>query len=103
MVGRESVVKMADLSRDIAANVFKMLNGDKVSLQRDETFSLYIVTDTEPKGLKYPEGWYYAKGSLRNKHTSSTGGYSEIYMMNSSGMFWDEKAKYCFPDYFSVK
>ena len=54
-----------------------------------------IVTDTEPKDLVYPEGWYYAKGSFRNKHMSSTGIYSEVLMMKSDGSFWGDEAKYC--------
>ena len=89
-------VKMCDMSKEIAAQVFQMLNCEKVGLRK-----LYgnvrgiIVTDTEPRNLVYPEGWYYANGSLRNKHTSSTGVYDEVRMEKSNGTGWGDIAKYC--------
>ena len=87
-------VKMCDMSAMIAAKVFKMLNGDSVHLK--ESFGrVKIVTDVEPKDLVYPEGWYYAKGTFRNKHMSSTGFYDEVRMEKSSGQSWDEIANYC--------
>lgn len=90
------VVKMCDMSKGIAAQVFKMLNYGKVSLK--ETYGYFgtiIITDVEPKNLVYPEGWYYGKGSLRNKHTSSTGLYEEIRMEKSNGDAWGDIAQYC--------
>lgn len=89
-------VKMCDMSKEIAAHVFKMLNGNNVRLR--ETYGCVrtiIVTDVEPKNLVYPEGWYYAKGSFRNKHTSTTGMYGEVRMEKSNGVGWRDIAKYC--------
>jgi len=89
-------VKMCDMNKAIASRVFQMLNGSNVRLK--ETYSYFgtiIVTDIEPKDLVYPEGWYYAKGALRNKHTSTTGSYDEIRMVKSNGVAWEDIANYC--------
>ncbi len=98
-------VKMCDMSRDTAAKVFMMLNPGKVKYAiMGEIFDdcplpdLVLITDVEPKDLVYPEGWYYAKGTFRNKHTSTTGMYSTIEMMKSNGQFWENYAKYCTKD-----
>lgn len=89
-------VKMCDMSRGIAVEVFKMLNQEKV--KTEETYSYWgtvIVTDVEPMNLIYPEGWYYANGFFRNKHTSSTGKYDEICMIKQNGECWKNYARYC--------
>lgn len=89
-------VKMCDMSECIAIEVFRMLNPGKISIERKQTYPYTtIVTDVEPKDLIYPEGWYYAKGTFRNKHTSSTGAYWEVYMKKSNGDFWSDFATYC--------
>lgn len=93
-----TTVKMCDMSKDIAATVFKMLNYGKVHLKDHNFFGKIIVTDIEPKNLVYPEGWYYGKGSLRNKHNSTTGMYEEIPMVKSNGDSWEEIARYCTRD-----
>ena len=85
-------VKMCDMDGNIATIVFKMLNYGKVSLKEQGRL---IVTDIEPKDLIYPEGWYYAKGNLRNKHNTTTGRYEEIPMVKSNGDSWLESARYC--------
>lgn len=85
-------IKMCDLSEDIVANVFMMLNPGKVKYDKDESI---IITDVEPEDLVYPEGWYYAKGTFRNKHTSTNGFYAEIEMIKSNGESWKDYAKYC--------
>lgn len=87
-------IKMCDMSAEIAAKVFQWLNGDNVQLKKTNV-GMIIVTDVEPMNLVYPEGWYYAKGNFRNKGTSTTGAYGEIYMENSEGVYWDDIAKYC--------
>ena len=93
------VVKMCDMPVSIAARVFMSLNPEIVKVRRHKVFlQLTIVTDVEPKELTYPEGWYYAKGRFRNKHTSSTGAYSEIVMRKSDGTLWGDLAKYCTPE-----
>lgn len=92
-------VKMCDMSKAIATKVFKMLNGSNVHLKETcDYFGTIIVTDIEPKNLVYPEGWYYAKGSFRNKHTSSTGIYDEVRMEKSNGTSWEDIANYCTHD-----
>lgn len=87
-------IKMCDMSKEIAAKVFQCLNGDNVQLKKTNVGTI-IVTDVEPMDLVYPEGWYYAKGNFRNKGTSTTGVYEEIYMEKSNGVAWEDIAKYC--------
>ena len=92
-------VKMADMSVQIASRVFQSLNSGKVSVSKspfcysDE--AIVIITDTEPRDLVYPEGWYYEKGMFRNKHQSTTGLYEEIPMLKSNHDFWSDSAIYC--------
>lgn len=92
-------VKSCDLPIGVAVKVFEMLNPKYVKLAILNGAGHVIVTDKEPKDLNYPEGWYYAKGTFRNKHTSSTGMYGEALMVNSNYEAWDELgAKYCTRD-----
>lgn len=93
---------MCDLSRDTAAKVFVMLNPGRVKYSEMNNIfkdtplpDTVLITDVEPKDLVYPEGWYYANGTFRNKHNSTTGLYSVIYMAKSNGEFWEDYAKYC--------
>ena len=96
MDNKAKVVKMCDMSGAIAVRVFEMLNAGDVQLKKNNVFfRTVIVTDVEPKKLVYPEGWYYAKGRFRNKHTSSTGVYEEVIMCKSDGTLWGELATYC--------
>ena len=90
-------IKMCDLSRDVAAKVFVLLNSGKVSygmLGPD----FVVITDVEPKDLVYPEGWYYANGRFTNKHNSTTGAYTTLDMVKKNGHFWEKYAKYCTKD-----
>ena len=89
------VVKMCDMNAGIARRVFQLLNPEKVVLKENFRFGICIYTDTEPKELVYPEGWYYAKGAFRNKHMSTTGMYSEVKMFKTNGEPWADSAKYC--------
>ena len=109
------VVKSCDLSGNVAAQLFALLNPHDVRLKHPDRNGVYtfegstkaytrnlsfgngvvIITDVEPDQLRYPEGWYYAKGSLRNKHTSTTGIYFEVPMLNSHGQLWEKYARYC--------
>ena len=86
-------VRMCNMPPDIAAKVFEMLNAGQVKTRRNELRVFQIETDVEPIELIYPEGWYYAKGRFRNKHTSTTGAYIEINMVKSNGEKWD--VPYC--------
>ena len=88
-------IKSCDFPVAIAVRVFKMLNNNYVEILLDEQLKLAIITDVEPKELIYPEGWYFAKGYFRNKHTSSTGIYDEIPMMKKDGTLWGDLVKYC--------
>ena len=85
-------VKTADLSGYLAARLFEALNPDVEYLIEDpfnlSNYNGLIVTDVDPERLVYPEGWYYAKGCLRNKHNSSTGLYEEIPMCRYDGSPW---------------
>ena len=89
-----TTVKMCDMSKEIAAVVFRMLNYGKVLLKDHDFCGKVIITDTEPKYLVYPEGWYYAKGTFRNKHNSTSGMYEEVPMIKSNGDWWGHIANY---------
>lgn len=88
-------VKMCDMSKEIAAKVFEMLNGQNVQIREYGPIGTVIITDIEPKDLVYPEGWYYVKGSLRNKPTNTNDTYKEITMLKSNGGVWKDTASYC--------
>lgn len=87
-------VKMCDMPLSVAISALKGLNPGKVELRNDYLWGMILVTE-EPKNLVYPEGWYYAKGNYRNKHTSTTGIYKEIPMYTKYGEPWKISAKYC--------
>ena len=88
------IVKTCDLSSEVAAKLFEMLNFGKIAYTRTGTQKL-ITTDVEPDQLLYPEGWYYGKGAFRNKHESTTGIYEEVEMVTSNGESWGDLAPYC--------
>lgn len=88
-------VRTADLSGNAAANLFAILNPGEVEYLPMHPFNFkslppvgVIITDTDPDELNYPEGWYFAKGTFRNKHNSSTGIYEEVPMLKSNGSAW---------------
>ena len=56
-------IKMCDMSVDIAAKVFVMLNQGKVR-ESDDGRNVILVTNTEPKDLIYPEGWEISETSI---------------------------------------
>lgn len=93
-----NVVKMCDMSVNVAAKVLQMLNPEKVTLKvaADIGRVTSIVTSVEPKELRYPEGWYYAKGYFTNKHNSTTGAYDAIMMFDENGGIWE--VPYCTAD-----
>lgn len=89
------IVKSCDYPDYIAVTVFEMLNDGIVEGEMNIHGEYVIVTDTEPKNLNYPEGWYYAKGRFRNKHKSTTGLYYEVEMFTKKGKMWRDIADYC--------
>lgn len=95
-MAKAKVVKMCDMEVDIALRVFEQLNPGRLTIENVHMYgNKVIVTDEEPDKLIYPEGWYYAKGCFRNKHTSTTGFYSEVTMVKSDKTLWVRKARYC--------
>lgn len=84
------MAKMADLPVNVAVTVFKTLNLLKIKVLKDECGNRAIVAFTSPDKLRYPKGWYYAKGTFRNKHNSTNGQYSEVIMLMPNGRCWDE-------------
>ena len=88
-----ATVKMCDMSKEIVAVVFRMLNHGKVLLKDHDFCGKVIITDTEPKYLVYPEGWYYANGTLKNK-PSKNGKHEEVSMINGNGDWWGDLAHY---------
>ncbi len=87
--------RTADLTGSMAANLFVALNPMEVEYFHNHPFLQtvlpdggVIVTDVDPNDLIYPEGWYFAKGSFRNKHNTTTGLYDEIPIIRSTGEPW---------------
>ncbi len=90
------IVRMADLPIHMVVRIFSELNRGKliiISGYDQET----IVTDTNPKYLTYPDGWYFESGVFTNKYNTSTGRYSEAKTVNNSGKAWTGVAG-CLPD-----
>ena len=56
---RNKIVRTADLSIEIATRIFEALNRGKITLVSSGE-QITIVTDTDPKYLTFPEGWYFA-------------------------------------------
>ena len=50
-----TTIKMCNMSKAIAARVFKMLNEHDVQLKEDGSMGTVIITDIEPKDLFYNE------------------------------------------------
>src|SRR5690625_4445985 len=88
-------VKMCDLPGELAAKVFIGLNPNKIKLIQTPYMGVVLATDCEPKNLIYPDGWYYAKGTFRNKDFSSTLMDEEIRQLMSDGTPCSSKAPYC--------
>ena len=83
------VIRTADLSANLAAHLFESMNvGVEFLFDSPFGFGRAIFTDTDPEELLYPEGWYYANGTFRNKHNSSTGLYEEIPIAKRDGTLW---------------
>lgn len=87
--------RTADLNGRMAANLFVALNPMEVEYFHNHPFFQssaseggIIVTDVDPNDLTYPEGWYFAKGTFRNKHNTTTGMYDEIPIIKSDGGSW---------------
>lgn len=85
-------IKSCDYKGKIAAMVFVSINPG-VRLDYLDEFNVKLVTDIEPKDLIYPQGWYYSKGSFKNKHLSTTGLYDEVPIFKTNGTIWS--ADYC--------
>jgi hypothetical protein len=84
------LVNVADLPVSVALFLLKILNIFVVSVKRDETGNYAIFSRFPPNLLKYPNGWYYAKGCFRNKHNTTTGQYTEVIMLAPNGRGWDD-------------
>ena len=81
-------VKTCDLTGEIAAKLFVMLNVGRALIKWREADGKVVATKVPPEQLVYPEGWYYSKGCLRNKHNSTNGIYSEVPLVKMDGTRW---------------
>ena len=93
---RNKIVRTADLSIEIATRIFEALNRGKITLVSSSE-QITIVTDTDPKYLTFPEGWYFASGMFTNRYNTSNNSYSEAKTVNLSGETWTGAAG-CLPD-----
>lgn len=85
-----NTIKAADLDGGTAARLFADMNLGLVgylTIHGNYPYGI-LITDVDPANLAYPEGWYFAKGSFRNKHNSSSGIYAEVPMQKSDGSPW---------------
>lgn len=80
MLEKAKFIKSCDMPKSIILEIFRMLNPKNVEIieQLNVLSPKAIVSKVSPTKLVYPEGWYFAKGCLRNKHYSSSGFYEEI-------------------------
>lgn len=95
MSNKAQTVKSCDFNGEIAAMLMVMLNSSFVTLNNQYIDHEFLVSTVEPAKLIYPEGWYFAKGNVRNKHQSTTGMYYEIPLCKSNNILdrWD--CNYC--------
>lgn len=82
--------KTCDLPGRIAAELLVLLNPGMAFIREFPYSSrdFEIVTKNHPEKLVFPEGWYFAKGTFRNKHYMTTGAYSEVSMVDQAGNPW---------------
>ena len=88
MINMEHYVSSVNLPKEIAAQLFVLLNEGDVWIEY-EGCEMVLVTDINPKELTYPEGWYFAKECFRNKHNTTLGAYYQVFMQNSKGVLWE--------------
>lgn len=84
-------VKTCDLNLAAAVAAFiglNMLEGTEVTLTNPGEYPLVLQTSYDPANLAFPQGWYFAKHSVRNKHHSTTGFYEEIPVKDDKGKLW---------------
>lgn len=93
---RNKIVRTADLPIEIIVRVFEFLNRGKITLVSSDE-QITIVTDTDPKYLTFPEGWYFASGMFTNRYNTSNNRYSAAKIVNLSGKTWTGVAG-CLPD-----
>lgn len=86
------VVKTCDMDGKAAAAAFIGLNaleGTEIALIINPgTYSPIMKTSYDPANMVFPNGWYFAKGSVRNKHHSTTGFYDEVPVMDGNSELW---------------
>ena len=90
------IVRTADLPLSIVVRVLESLNRGKITLVSSDE-QITIVTDTDPKYLTFPEGWYFASGMFTNRYNTSNNRYSAAKIVNLSGKTWTGVAG-CLPD-----
>lgn len=86
-------IESRDYNARIAAIVFAELN--KSFVKYEDTLGGMLICEISPDDhrLVYPDGWYPAKGYLRNKHFSSSGLYGEVPLCRPDGSMWSTVAQ----------
>ncbi len=87
-------LNMANYPLRAVLMVFRLLNIGVVRVKRDENGNYAIFSVCPPTKLRYPKGWYYAKGTIRNKHNTSSGAYSEVILLTITGETWERYANF---------
>lgn len=83
------VIKTCDLDINAAVAAFVGLNGlTDIVLTNPGEYPPVLQTSYDPASLAFPQGWYFAKHSVRNKHHSTTGFYEEIPVKDDKGKLW---------------
>ena len=87
-------IESRDYNAKIAAIVFAELNKSFVKYEHTQCGMLLICKiSPDDDRLVYPDGWYPAKGYLRNKHFSSSGLYGETPLCKPDGSMWSTVAQ----------
>ncbi|MBR3248798.1 hypothetical protein IKF89_02085 [Candidatus Saccharibacteria bacterium] len=87
-------LKTADFSIRLAAKILAAINPGEVIYTKLDPFGMcsdpngVLVSYVEPSELTYPEGWYFAKGTFRNKHNTTKGLYESMPIHKPGGLLW---------------
>lgn len=85
-------IKANNLSGKVAARLFADLNKDYVEFVEYDFKAPVLKCQIDPNDMRliYPDGWYFGKGTFRNKHQSDSGLYEEIAMVNGDNQWQSE-------------
>lgn len=84
-----SEVATCNLPASAAIVALACLNPSKVLKSDFSQYPATVTTKEHPSRMLFPQGWYFAKGAVRNKHNSTTGLYDEVTALDENGSMWE--------------